>query len=377
MKNHRLPLALLFFSVPTLAVAQSDIEQPPTNERGGENLVAPAPAGRSANLLQGVAFDLAVSEEESEASVEIGGYSSRLVSLDERPEQTNFNWSLKLAVPIGGQTDLTADTTLDALTNGPSLTLSAGIFGFRSAAHNLFSDSFQVIMHDAGEECVRNASRASSATEAQIQTAIASCRDQASRPDPEFAAQHSTYSDAAINRSLLSGMWRLGFQARVGVNEFQFIDPATLSELEETKFQFSVGLVGALYPDDAMSAIIAGVEYQNAFEAADDAILCRPVVVDPSTDCLSGSPSAPEHVERLNLSVEYRRLFQGAPGGGSFAISPKGMIDALSGEFELELPLYYVPAWDLPIAPGVALTYSSEDNELDFGVFLRTSFSFQ
>lgn len=79
-------------------------------------------------------------------------------------------------------------------------------------------------------------------------------------------------------------------------------------------------------------------------------------------------------MERVNLSVEYRRLLDSGWSLGSFAISPRVSIDTLSGDYELEFPLYFIPRGDWPIAPGVRVSYSSEKNDVQFGAFLNWSF---
>lgn len=332
--------------VPAAASAQQD------------HVPAPPP-GRSDSLVSGIAFDLSVSGEESEASVEIGGFSARLDETGENAERLDLSWSVKLTVPVGGADDITARSTLDALAGGPKLTGSLSLMNFQSASRAFHSEAFGKLMDDARAKC-----RERGGSDCDIRFR-----------DIDFARKY--LGRRRVNRAVFSGMWRAGIDASIGVNRFEHYDPATLGEIEQTEAQFSTGFYLAYYPSDAMSAMIGRVEYQNGFEAAASAILCKPVVVAPADDCVAGAPTAPAHVERLNLSLEYRRVFDiGGWDGASIAVSPKFTIDALSEDYEAELPIYLLPPVNWPISPGVSLTYSSRKDALDAGVFLRSIFKF-
>lgn len=350
-------------------------QDPASPLRRADDLTPPAPAGRSESPLHGIAFDLAANEEKSQTSIQIGDYHSQLLIDGSDVRQTSSNWSLKLTIPIGGHDDLTSGSVLDALSNGPKLSLNIGIFGFRGAGDR-FSDPqgyfSRVIMSDARTRCHAHVDGQTGLTEAARRTASANCE---AYPDPDFAAQYSSFSDAAINRSLYHGMWSVGLEGNVSENRFEFIDTASLAKRNPRRYQFSAALHGEWYPADAMSAILARAEYQNAYKAGDAIEICRPVVVDPNTDCAHGVPSPPRHIERLNFSLEYRQVFDAGWSLGSIAISPRGSVDALSGDYALEFPVYFIPRGDLPVAPGVSLSYASDKDDLQFAVFLRWSFS--
>ncbi|MDQ4088067.1 MAG: hypothetical protein M3177_08700 [Pseudomonadota bacterium] len=339
---------------PATSTAQSDVSQGP-----------PPPAGRTDNIFDGVSAEFSVSEKESQAALEIGDTSAWQTGTSAQgvPEFLNANWTLRLSLPVGGQDDISSSDTLLGLLDGPKLTLHVSLLGFRSA--NLRTPRFVTLMSTAFENCRNRAAT----TEARGACSLA--------PDPEFALDHSGASPAEVNRSIYSWMWRIGLEGGIQHNEFDFVDPTTLRPLQDSKFDLSAAVVGTLYPPDAMSAIIGRVEYERTWEAADEEIICRPVVVDPDDDCVSGAPTRPEQAERLNLSLEYRRVFDTGRGGMSLAMSPRGTIDALSGDFEAELPIYVIPRdEDFPITPGVTLGYSTDEDEVTLGIFLRTSFSF-
>ena len=181
--------------------------------------------------------------------------------------------------------------------------------------------------------------------------------------------------DTEVNRKLFSGMWRAGVEGSIGTKRFEFIDSTTLGKVDQSKPQFSGALFGAYYPLDAMSTFILRVEYQNAFEAADDAVVCKAVVADPDKDCTTGAPTPPRHIKHVNLSAEYRRVIETGLKAGDIAISPTATYDTLSNEFVAQLPIYFIPKKAGPFSPGVTVSYSSKTEQVSFGVFMRTIFS--
>ena len=358
-------LLLASGALATSAAAQPPIAADPQANARPNDLVPPAPAGRSEQLLDGFDFELAISDDEPSASVQYGQYTVRnRFDQDGRGKQLSESWAIKLSVPVGGDSDLTSGATLDALGDGPKATFTYSLFGFKSAAQNFNSPKFKAIMRDARRGCERAAT---------TEEAKADCRN--AGPSQEFAEEHSSYSIAAIGRALFSSMWRVGVEGSVGINRFEYFAPVTLAEQDKTKAQYSGAVFAALYPAGALSALIGKAEYQHGYEAADDAILCKPVVTDPKADCVHGAPAAPSKLERLNLSAEYRHVVPIGNDGAAFAFSPKGTVDALSGEYSIELPVYFIPTWDLPISPGASVSYSGEKDKVSFGLFLKATFS--
>ena len=351
-------LLLLALLQPTAVLAQDDtpVQRTP-----------PEPAGRTDGFLEGVAFELDVSQDESLASAELGGYfrSQRPTSEpNTRVTQYNGNWFAKATLPIGGNDDLTSSSTLDALRNGPKVSVGLSFFRFVSAAQNLNSEPFRQAMRDAVEECIT------------VESDDSVCTD---RLDPDFAIRY--LGRAPVNRILYEGIWRAGFDASLGIDRFEFVQPGTLTEREDTEVGFSAGGFVAYYPPNGTNAVFGRLEYQNAFQAPDDAVVCRTIVVDPDSDCVFAAPGPPEHVERLNLSGEYRQAFDLRRRNGSvlgvLAVSPRVTRDVLSHDFSAELPIYFLPAGNSAIAPGIRLAYAREDgeDEVTFGVFLRVKFS--
>lgn len=371
MRTFSLLVALMATSWPTVAAAQGAGASPDTAELGPL-----APAGRSESALDGVSFDISLDDDAPSASVQVGGFL-----VDNRPgvngraaTQSNWLWSAKATAPIGGATDLSARSTLDALADGSRLTLSISHGRFASGTGNLNEEPFLGYMASARVNCVAEAERNREYTPEERAAEVTRCNNVPR--NPQFARQYSDASPAAVNRALFGGFtFRVGGEASIGVDRFTYINAATLAEIEDTKVQYSGALFFTWYPSDAMSALIARGEYQRGYEAAEEALVCRPVVVDPADDCVTGISGPPSRIERLNFSLEYRRVFDLRLRQGMIAISPRATIDALTGEVEVDFPIYFIPRGTSPVSPGIRATYSSERGEVVFGVFLKTTFS--
>ena len=75
------------------------------------------------------------------------------------------------------------------------------------------------------------------------------------------------------------------------------------------------------------------------------------------------------------FNVEYRRTFDIGWSFADLAISPITSYDEGDGEFGIELPIYLLPHAKSPILPGIKLGCSSDEDEVTFGFFLKSSFS--
>lgn len=274
-----------------------------------------SPAGRSDGLLEGIGMELSVNNDKPEITLAFGRRlpPSRTVGDDGVTARfSQISWDLSASAPFGGKDDLTDPQTLDKLSNGSSLTFNLSQFSFSNS-------------------------------------------DAVGTPRP-------------------TGSWKVGGEATVGFNSFDYRDPGTLTEQTRDETQYSAGLFIAYYPSDFRSMISVGAKYQYAFEAQDEAILCKPVVLVPADDCSKASPGPPVQSEGMLFNVEYRRTFDIGLPFGELGLSPVVTYDESSDDFGIELPIYLVPSAKSSVLPGIRIGYSTENDETTFGVFLKSSF---
>jgi hypothetical protein len=281
--------------------------------------------------------------------------------------------SVDLTLPLGGADNLLTREAFDGLADGPSLSLSWTSFRTRT------SDPLDLKRNPRAARITRDAA---ARCEAQVKAGqaedytIEKCRLHENRWERNFVRRFSGLSIPDLNRLVLSPVLGFGLEGSAGLNRFRYRTPLTLAENSDTKPQFSIKAYGILFPRDGVSMLTGSALYENGYEAQDDQILCRAVIINPNDDCKSAAPGAPNNTEKLQFELEYRRVFPPIPGLGRFAIAPRVAFDALSNDYELELPIYLTPAGTDRLLPGVTISYDSRHDEVIFGLFLRRSFKF-
>jgi hypothetical protein len=336
--------------------------------------------GHTVDVVSGGVTDLVLSEEKSEGTLSFAWASRRQWTDSDNRQvdvvQSAFN--AKLTVPFGGTDNLLSRESFDGLDDGLQLSLSWTSFGV-TRARDPFDTEHNSGLAQATRDAVANClSRVQAGTAGDF--TAEQCQRRAPiggplRPERDFLRTFSTLSRPALNRLMLSQVIGYGFEGSVGLKRFSYRTPLTLAEHDDTEVQFSVKAYGLLFPRDGVSMLSGSVEYDNGYEAQDEQVLCRAVVVNPDDDCVHARGGPPNHVEKLRFELEYRRTFD-VPALGRFGIAPRFAFDALSNDYEAAFPIYFAPRGTDRILPGLSVSYDSRHDEMVFGLFLRTTFSF-
>ena len=277
----------------------------------------PAPAGRQDASDKGLGLALEVNNDKPALSVSIARQLRPSLKAGGADGLTSFfrqtSFSASATSPIGGKDDLVNPQTLNKLSVGPTVTM--GVSQFRTSS-----------------------------------------RDEANGPKPAIGLQ-------------------FGGEATFGFNRFDYRENGSLTKLSSDKFQYSVAAFASVYPADARSMVSVGMEYQHGFEAQDEEIVCKSQVVQAKDDCVKSPPGPPTEDEGLLLSFELRRTFGLGWSFADLAISPKATVDSLDGDVGLELPIYLLPLESKsPVLPGIKIGYTTEKDDVVFGVFLKAAF---
>ncbi|RSU56520.1 hypothetical protein DAH51_12830 [Sphingobium yanoikuyae] len=325
-RSGRLLLALSLMSVPATAGAQELLPSCPnkqnitaddkTNalnlERAGNDTVTPT--GRTASLLKGLAGEMEVNNGEARTSISYGDKLAPRICPADADGAVRFrqtSYGFTLSVPLANDTDLIDPQLLDGLSDGPSL-------------------SFNLSRYSA------------------------------------------TSRDAP--KGFQSTAWQFGGEVSIGMNQFHYRDPVSLAKHSDWKPQLGIGGFLAFYPKDRRSMVSFGIDYQSSYEAAEEQILCKPMVTDPDKDCAKAAPKGPDREDSLNLSIEYRRAPKLKIAGANIGYSPKFTYDSLNDDFGAELPFYFLPSEKSPLLPGFKIGYASDKDDVILGVFLKASF---
>ena len=222
-------------------------------------------------------------------------------------------------------------------------------------------------MEEAIARCLENPNRGRTAT---FEGRTASyCEAYQGRREPIFV------EDYLGRQAPTSGALGVDLSAELGFDLFDYRTPLTLAEHRRTEPNLSATASLFYFAPGGTSLAALTLTYENAFEAQDSEILCRPVIADPNDDCVDAPGGPPGNVERLLLGAEYRLSIGTVRGLGSFGIAPQGSYDVIGDHYRVELPIYLTPDGESSFLPGISFSYDSEDDDFVVGIFLRRRFS--
>lgn len=337
----------------------------------------PSPSGRFDNPLKGFDLALDISDEESKAQLNVGGYiipPPKLQKSDSANEKdqlpivvrNDLTWKAGIEVPVGGGDNILDDATLDALGDGPKLSGSVSVLSYSFDPNVLSSRKFGVLMERARKACVKQAK--GNAAE------IKYC-EEADRAE-NFILTYLPSARLALNRIAFRGYSSYSLRGSIGIDRFKFVTPLTLDKNKKTRASYSFAATAVYYPSDGVSAWKLETEYANAYEAEDETILCKAIIADSTKDCVKAVGVAPDKKETLILRGEYRRFFPFANGKGGIGMALTSSLDTLSDDVGFELPVYLSLPTDTPVAPGIKFGYTTEKKDFTVSLFLKTAFNF-
>lgn len=185
-----------------------------------------------------------------------------------------------------------------------------------------------------------------------------------------------------FDRQLLRKSFSYGLEASLGYNEFSYFDaaapdatnPLSFAKTDLSRVGWEVGGYASVFPLP-QSAISLRGRYQDSFKATDTVTLCPPFPAGAtSVQCTTGAFAIPKQTEKLLLAAELR--FWGGSGKGfigRWAVAPSITFDALTDDYEVDVPIFLVGNADGKLTGGVRFGYSNDDKAV-FGVFIGSAF---
>jgi hypothetical protein len=323
----------------------------------GGTFDAPVAAARS-----GVEFS--TSSEGSTASLRIG---REVVGAQKSADSaTSTSWELSLSSPLGENGGLREVATLDGLASGVT-------------AEFKFSRGYFLGLSDWAD--VR------SIEQSDIELAMDSCTlensnekcqaDRESKGDLGFIARYAPdhyENNFAVTNA--RAFWISG-SAAVGYDKFNWIDPANLSGQSGDGAEYRAGAAASYFLPKLSTVASVGLDFESAFEEADEAIVCLPVVSGMAPTCVSGRPEAPVRQDSLISYFEVRKLFE-LPSNSKLSFDV-GIAARVSHKFEddvtaLSVPIYIVPR-DGGLTGGIQFGWRSDRDDFAAGIFVGGTFS--
>lgn len=328
-------------------------------------------ADQVSNAGGGATFDRAVSALTGAQVVAIKGSSSASVKASrassfssaiskDGPGVANFSvWSLTASAPLNKTSDDTDIASLDGLVNAASLDLSYSRFrvpGLLNPAKAPNVDAVCARVHETKKE----------------QTGVATVPGQGC--DSADVAQYGTSADKYEFESAFWDLsnedrWIWGANAKVGYQNFEFIDATAVVKRKQNQTPWAVGGFIAYNPNTLRAIFTLSVQYQDAFKDSTSGVICpAPSTSGAPLRCLSGPVSGPKETKKKLVSLEARRDF------GFAGIGLTTTYDFEAEVLGVELPVYFVKDKDGKFSAGIKGGWRDDTHDFTYSVFVGTTF---
>ena len=276
------------------------------------------------------------------------------------PSQAN-SFSLVASAPLHGG-DNAMPASLDALANGSKLTLRFGHFGLPTPDPDPVAVG---IVADARAACLQAVPEAERAARAR-------CRNDSNFVVHQYGlARYREY----LWHTIPAGATDWGFDGTIGINDFEWVDPATRGSHRDRHTDWSVA--AHLNHYFAGTAIVASASYQRAYKAAAEQLICPPNPANPATDCVNARGAPPTRTDHFLLSAGFRHRFTGADGTLlNLAVAPEFTFDSLKDVVGVDVPIYFIPGPNGGLTGGIRVGYRSDrDDHFSVSAFVGAAFN--
>ena len=166
-----------------------------------------------------------------------------------------------------------------------------------------------------------------------------------------------------------------GFETHVGYLKSEFIDLANFRKLDETHTPWGAKIFYSYLPPLRGVSWTGALEYQDAYEDQKSKVVCPPSTLVAAT-CLQGSVGAPDHLDKLLISLERRSLLYRNEDAliSSVGIAAQATYDAIDGNYGFDLPIYFILNDKGALIGGIRVGWTSKDHDIVGGVFVSAPF---
>lgn len=338
--------------------------------------VVAAQASESGQILAetgNATFDRAVSASRNGIEISTANASSRVSLTTGQDFSTgggngtgaNFlGWSLTASAPLEKSEDLTDLATLDGLANA-------------------FTLEFKLTQYEAPGVRIPNNTALLDEIGDQAEAVFKSVGPRGNCP--KFVRDFNCVQEYVPQRyaefkSLFwdpkQPKWIRGVKAKVGYETFDFFDPVSFSENDDTKTPWSVGAFYGVIPSGSRTLYAISYEHQTSYKASTSQTMC--MAADPTTmvqSCQTGAFAEPSEETKKLLSFEARRRIENPLFGQSPAAFSAGVTyDFESETLGVDVPVYLFSSEKEALNGGIRFGWRDDDDDLIVGLFVGSTF---
>lgn len=169
--------------------------------------------------------------------------------------------------------------------------------------------------------------------------------------------------------------WFYGLEATANRNTFKFLDRPSFTLSEEKKTGYQVSAFGGIIGGTGNWSLRGGFSHSRSYSGQDEVEICQTTTVIGQTQCLTGADGAPGKKTLNVISAEGRILFPLSGVYSQIGVAPEVALDVDSGEYSVDVPIYFAPNKDGHLTGGIRVGYASEKDNLTFGLFVGVPFT--
>lgn len=175
-------------------------------------------------------------------------------------------------------------------------------------------------------------------------------------------------------------IWLYGVSGTVGYQKYEYRDTADFSEQDQHEVPFSVSAYMGVSPTELPLYFGLGYTYKEQYIDAKEQTLCQPSDGNSPQECFTDSFSIPnENKDSVVHAVGRVKSELSFSEDGSkkllYGVELKLAYDVEDEVFGVSLPIYLVPDKESGLRGGVKATWDDEDNEIEYGVFVGSTFN--
>lgn len=293
----------------------------------------------------------------------VSGSDKKQVSFKYAPVTGQNNFAITVAAPLDSD-GVTAlyDSETDAFANSTTLTLSYSYAKFSRLEFNSF---------DVEDICRKNP-QAFDLKEAKECNNSGEIQNLLDDLDTTQLSANDLAVIARFNEEVLAPIWFFGGSMSYGREEFTHFTGDALTTQEVTENPYGVSF-STTYLKPTEYALIASVEYQQDYSAADAVTRC-PIAADDATfvQCLEAQLTSPTDSKNKNLKLGAR--FTVDMFGKDVGFAPDITYDFEDDEHSIAFPVYLFGAKEGGLNAGIRVDYESGGEGSTISLFIGQTF---